>query len=429
MKGQLLRIFIVWKTNTNMTEKQVVTEKNHWLIIACLLASLLTTSCVPQTKSAAWVIRYDIDSPPEINKICTEAKAAQFDTLLVQVRGRADAYYQSGLAPRAESLTDLPTGFDPLSETLTACKDIPIHAWLNVYYLWGGDTPPEDPSHPAHPNNTWILHDSNGRSVADYSELERAQGWIEGVYADPASEEYRELLSKVVKKLLDRYPLKGIHLDFIRYPGAAYGQTGPLGKLYTEQWGIDPRLLPEKVEPLELIDWVDGSMPPHDRVLTTATLFWTELRASQVTDMVRAVKNTVDRHSWGVKLSVAVDPDPDLAYLTKGQEWQAWAADQLIDALYPMAYFGDSHRVNAQLKRIALRQVPASPVQLWAGLGAYIKEPEQIAEEAEFARNHGYNGITLFSLGHLLEKQNTTAPYAQVITGPIQFLSDQQVPS
>lgn len=396
---------------------------------ACLLALLLLTSCFPRTKTAAWVVRYDIDSPAEVEHICTEAKAAQFDSLLVQVRGRADAYYQSTVAPRAENLADAPPGFDPLSATLSACDPIPTHAWINVYYLWGGDTLPQDPAHPANPANNWILHDSNGRSVAEYSELDRALGWIEGIYADPASEEYRETVRKVVEELLEQYPLEGIHLDFIRYPGAAYGQTGQLGTLYKEQWGLDPRLLPERIDPLQLIDWLDGSMPPHDRILTTAALFWAELRASQVTALVREVKKVVDRSGWGVKLSAAVDPDPDLAYLHKGQEWQAWAADQIIDAIYPMAYFGDSQRVGAQLRKVALCQVPASPVQIWAGLGAYIKEPEQIAEEAEFARNHGYNGISLFSLGHLLDKQKTATPYTQVIAGPIQFLSDQQVPS
>lgn len=408
----------------------IINKRNWWLISSLLTLILLNTSCAPPVKTAAWVIRYDIDSPSEVEAICTEAKKAELDNLLIQVRGRADAYYKSSFAPRAESLNDAPANFDPLAATKEACDSIPIHAWLNVYYLWGGDTLPEDPNHPGQPHNKWILHDSNGRSVSDYSELDKALGWIEGTYADPASKEYRQLFANVVKELLENYPVKGIHLDFIRYPGPAYGQTGELGELYSQNWGIDPRWLPDKIDELDLNDWLLGHMEPADRVLTTAALFWAELRASQVTTLLRDVKKVVDKYgSWGTKLSVAVYPDAASAYLTKGQEWHAWSADQLIDEIYPMTYFGDPIRVGAQLRKVALAQVPASPVQRWAGLGAYIKEPDQIAEEAKLARNNGYNGIALFSLGHLLKKNEGITPYSEAIKGSIYFLTDQLEPS
>jgi len=391
-----------------------------WLIVAVLIAG-----CAPRTKTAAWVVRYDINTPQEVAAICQEARKAKFDSLLVQVRGRGDAFYESRLVPRAECLQDAPDGFDPLAETLADCNPIPIYAWLNVFYLWGGDEPPQDPSHPASPDNSWILHDANGRSVADYSRLDRALGWIEGIYADPASEEYRKLMSGVVQELLDRYPVKGIHLDFIRYPGAGYGQTGELGELYTDQWGIDPRLLPE-ITTSGLLDWLSGNMAPSDRALTTAALFWAELRATQVTAMVRAIREAVDWQDRGVTLSAAVDPDAGMAYLAKGQDWQTWEAEGLIDDLYPMAYFGDAHRVSEQLREVEHRQPPASPVRLWAGLGAYIKEPEQIAQEAKFARHHGYTGISLFSLGHLLRKEGASSPYAEAIAGHTYSFSYQQ---
>lgn len=405
-------------------------KKNCWLIPSLFALLLLNFSCATRTKTAAWIIRYDIDSPSEIEKICKEAKAAEFDKLLVQVRGRADAYYQSTLAPRAESLNDAPVDFDPLATTQEACDPIPIHAWLNVYYLWGGDTLPENPNHPGQPDNKWILHDSNGRPVSEYSELDRALGWIEGTYADPASKEYRQLFTNVVEELLEQYPVKGIHLDFIRYPGPTYGQTGELGNLYAKNWGIDPRWLPNKIDELDLNDWLFGHMSPADSVLTTAALFWAELRSNQVTALLRDVKEVVDKYgSKGTKLSVAVYPDAASAYLTKGQEWHAWSADQLVDEIYPMTYFGDPTRVGAQLKEVALTQTHTSPVERWAGLGAYIKEPDQIAEEANLARNNGYNGIALFSLGHLLKKQENIPSYADAIRGYIYFLTDQLEPS
>lgn len=400
-----------------------------WLRPLLLIALLQPAAgCAPRTESTAWVVRYDIDSPAKVDQVCAAAKAASFDFLLLQVRGRADAYYQSAVAPPGETLHKAPAGFDPLAAALTSCAPASIHAWLNVYYIWSGDPLPADPRHPANPGigKAWILRDADGRPVSDYTVLDRAVGWIEGIYADPASEEYRRLMVSAVRELLQKYPLKGIHLDFVRYPGPAYGQAGPLGELFRDRWGIDPRLLPLHLSPQALGDWLAGTLPPAESTLTTAALFWAELRASQVTALVRDIRKTVDQHgSWGTELSAAVFPDAADAYLAKGQDWQTWSAVKLVDALYPMAYFGETERVEAQLMRVALGQESGSPVKRWAGLGAYIKGPGQIAGEAAFARRSGYHGIALFSLGHLLRKPEGLAPYAEAIAGQRVFPVDQ----
>ncbi len=386
-------------------------------VILCLL--LPRTGAAAPAKSAAWVIRYDIDLPQEAESVCRQAKSAGFDTLLVQVRGRGDAFYRSSIAPRAGSLSEAPADFDPLAAVLSACAPIPVQAWLNVYYLWGDLSPPANRDHPGHPQQPWILHDINGRPVSDYTDLDKGRGWIEGTYADPASEAYRALLKRVVTELVARYPVTGIHLDFIRYPGWGYGQTGPLGERFRKKFGFDPRLLPERISRQDLYGWIDGSLPPADRLLITAALFWAEMRAAEVTAMVRAVRDSIDRMNPAITLSAAVFPDAGDAYLGKGQDWPYWAAAGLVDALYPMTYFGEPARINAQLAHIAHTACRSRPVELWAGLGAYIKEPDQIATEAVAARRLGYDGIALFSLGHLLAQHRDVKEYVDVIGGEI----------
>lgn len=381
-----------------------------------LVALGLLAGCASRTPIAAWVVRYDADTPAEVEHACTAAKNAGFDTLLLQVRGRADAYYRSTIAPQGESLAKAPADFDPLGAALAACAPIPIHAWLNVYYLWGGEPRPTEPRHPAHPSHDWIINDADGRSVADYTELDRALGWLEGLYADPASESYRQLMTIVVRELVERYPVQGIHLDFVRYPGAAYGQTGPLGDRFQAAWGIDPRLLPVEITQEIMNRWLNGAMKPGESVLTTAALFWADLRAQQVTAMVRAIRNAIKESSRPeTELSAAVFPDIDDAYLARGQDWRTWAKEGLVDALFPMAYFGPDERVAGQLREIAPHRVPG--VRYWAGLGAYIKSPEQIATEAAMARELGYDGLALFSLGHLLRKAEGITPYSTALTG------------
>ncbi len=109
-------------------------------------------------------------------------------------------------------------------------------------------------------------------------------------------------------------------------------------------------------------------------------------------------------------------PDAGAAYVEKGQDWRAWADRGLVDELYPMAYFGGEERVGAQLRGVREALGPgASRVRLWAGLGAYRKEPEQIGREALLARQAGYHGVCLFDLGTLASGPRGLAPYARAV--------------
>ncbi|MBU1404575.1 MAG: family 10 glycosylhydrolase [Proteobacteria bacterium] len=387
-------------------------------LLPALALLLLVSACAPRLRTAAWVVRFDLDSPAKIAALCPQAKQAGLDHLLVQVRGRADALYRSELAPRAGNLAQAPTDFDPLAQLLTECAPLSLHAWLNVFYLWGGDTPPESPDHPGHPGQPWILSDNTGRPVSGYSAREKRLGWIEGSYADPASAEYRALFVAVVRELLARYPVAGIHLDFIRYPGPGYGKSDPLAEQFERSHGVDPRLLPERIHAGTVTDWLEGKQSPTDRVLTTAALFWNEFRAGQVTQLLREVRQAVDHSgATGIVLSVAVFPEPAAAYLENGQEYQAWAAEGLVDRLYPMAYFGDAERVNAQLREITATTPRPSQVSLWAGLGALGKNSAQLGREARIAGENGYEGVALFSLGHLLKK-NAALAGAEAVRAP-----------
>ena len=366
-----------------------------------------------QADMASWIIRFDIDTPAEIERTCNAAKSAGFDALLVQVRGRADAYYKSRIAPRAESLANDPPDFDPLASVLKACGSIPVHAWLNVYYLWTGDDPPADPAHAAGAGRNWILRDIDGRKTSDYSEFDRATGWIEGIYADPDSSEYRRRFASIVRELLDQYNVAGIHLDFVRYPGPAYGHGGRLGKKFQKTWGFDPRWMPDESVIAGLDDWLSGDMEPAERALTAAALLWADLRSSEITALVKDVKKVICQSGRNVTLSAAIYPDFGPAFVEKGQDWLYWAENGLVDALFPMAYFGEPERVGRQLENAAALLKPS--VQAWAGLGAYIKKPEKIRQEAALARYLGYNRICLFDLGHLLMKPSGYKPYVRAV--------------
>src|SRR5437879_1215764 len=83
---------------------------------------------------ALWVVRTTLTSPERIHKMVESAKASGFNTLIVQVRGRGDAYYRSTREPRALELKDQPLDFDPLAVTLGEARlqGLKVHAWINT---------------------------------------------------------------------------------------------------------------------------------------------------------------------------------------------------------------------------------------------------------------------------------------------------------
>ena len=68
-----------------------------------------------------------------------DADDAGFNTLLVQVRGRGDAFYDSRWEPRAEALGSAPAGFDPLALVISEAhaRGMAVHAWVNTRLVWG----------------------------------------------------------------------------------------------------------------------------------------------------------------------------------------------------------------------------------------------------------------------------------------------------
>ena len=360
------------------------------------------------TELAAWLVRFDMDSQTKISRACALAGKTRLDRLLVQVRGRADAWYRSDFVPRAE---ELEPGFDPLAAVMTECAATPLEAWLNVYYLWTGDTSPTDHRHPAR-QREWLLQDDQGINLADYSPLMLQQQWVEGSYADPASPAYRRYFNNVVRELLAKYPVRAIHLDFIRYPGPRFGTGSSLARRFRQRYGFDPRWLPASLGRPTLAAWANGSLSPGSESLVTGRLLWDFMRAAEVSRLVEQVAKTVHGQP-GRTLSAALFPDPLTALLDKGQDWLDWLARGLLDEAFIMLYFGDKDRLRGQLT--ALRGLTNAQMRprIWLGLGGYIKPAIDIGAEACLCQEFGFHRFALFSLGHLQRKKDGLSPFAR----------------
>ncbi|MCA9870336.1 MAG: family 10 glycosylhydrolase, partial [Anaerolineae bacterium] len=96
---------------------------------------------------ALWVTRWDYHSADDIRIIADRAADANFNTLYFQVRGNADALYRSQIEPWSALLTGTlgqDPGWDPLATAVHEAhtRGLEVHAWVNVYPAWLGETPP-----------------------------------------------------------------------------------------------------------------------------------------------------------------------------------------------------------------------------------------------------------------------------------------------
>ena len=109
-------------------------------------------------RKALWVVRDKITTPEAVDDLIEASATRGIFDLVVQVRGRGDAYYDSALEPRAESVAP---GFDPLERLIRygGTAGLRIHAWVNVFFVWSHPdrAMPKDPSHIVNRHPDWLL--------------------------------------------------------------------------------------------------------------------------------------------------------------------------------------------------------------------------------------------------------------------------------
>jgi len=357
---------------------------------------------VPGQLRALWVVRTTLTHPDSIRAMVDRAANAGFNTLLVQVRGRGDAYYRSRWEPRPASLEGQGAGFDPLGLVIQEAhaRGLAVHAWVNAHLVGGVGSLPSDPDHliQARPDllavprelaqELYGIDPDNQRFTEAL--LQFAQNntdRIEGMYTAPSHPDVKEHLYSVWMDLADGYDLDGLHFDYIRYPNADFDYSrGALDRF--KEW-VSPRIPPERKEGLDEalrsdpLAYADSLPGP-----------WDEFRRAQITDLVQRIYHGVKKRRPDLTVSAAVFPNAEDAYLHRFQDWRGWLAAGILDAVAPMAYTSDDQIFEEQI-RTAIDAAGRSRV--WAGVGVYQNTYRGTIEKIRIAGNLGTRGVVLFS--------------------------------
>lgn len=157
-------------------------------------------SCFPKTKTA-------VEQKKEFEAMLDRIVEFGINTVVVQVRPKADALYESDINPWSDVLGvkqgEYP-GYDPLEFMIEAAhkRGLKLHAWLNPYRITtsGTDLSVLCDNHPAKENPDWVIEHNNA------------------LYYDPANEGVKNYICDTVKEIVDNYDVDGIHFDDYFYP-------------------------------------------------------------------------------------------------------------------------------------------------------------------------------------------------------------------
>jgi uncharacterized lipoprotein YddW (UPF0748 family) len=370
-----------------------------------LLAVAASARPVAPEVRALWVVRTALVSPAAITSMVTSARAAGFNALLVQVRGRGDAYYASRVELRASALAAQAASFDPLALVLRQghAAGLKVHAWVNVNLVADAGDVPTNGRHVVNRHPEWLMvpadlatsiGDPRGPAfVSTLASWTRSQAdSVEGLYTSPIPGHAGDYVVNVVRDLVSRYQVDGVHFDYVRYPGPAFDcSREALREFKSEVSRALPRQerrILDRTERSNALVWIQR-YPAR----------WEDFRRLRLTSLMHRLRAVVKEKRPRALVSAAVVPDPATAVTRRFQDWPGWMRKGLLDVLCPMAYATDDavFRQQVELARTVARGRP-----VWAGIGAYRLTGDQTLKQIQEARGLGVDGVILFSYDSLV---------------------------
>ncbi len=193
-----------------------------------MLFVLTITAAKPQHPKrefrGAWIQcvngQYFGKSPAELRRMLSAQldvlQKARINAIIFQVRAEGDALYRSKYEPWSRYLTGQQglapaDGWDPLAWMIEEChkREMELHAWINPYRAKTKGTKELATTHAA------IRHPER---MLRYGDL---------LIFNPALKENREYTCQVVRDIVERYDVDGIHIDDYFYPYPENGMPIP----------------------------------------------------------------------------------------------------------------------------------------------------------------------------------------------------------
>jgi len=349
--------------------------------MAPLVLAALSTSAQADEFRALWADAFHTGfrTPSQTTQLVADARRGNFNAIVMQVRKRGDAYYESAFEPKAANVN--PQSYDPLADLIAKAKAGPepleVHAWIVTYNIWNSENGvPSQPDHPFRLHPEWLTQRRDGITF---------DGANHGF--DPAHPEVQKFTFDVAMDIVSRYDVDGLHFDYIRYSEAGAG-------INSNPWGYNP----VAVERFNRLHGRTGIPLPGDPLFL-------QFRRDQVTALVRKTY----LHTWAIKPEARVSAATILfsnppssatknafetteAYTRVLQDWRGWMAEGILDMNMPMNYRDqDTRRASFLTWRDRAADMQFNR-HASLGLGIYLNDPADGIAQMRAAREQSPAG-------------------------------------
>ncbi|MBN1816562.1 MAG: family 10 glycosylhydrolase [Sedimentisphaerales bacterium] len=263
----------------------------------------------------SWYWNPSFMSPSEADDLIATCRENNINTVIVQVRKVGDAAYNSNVEPRIESWIGGGPSFDPLGYLIDIAHDtsggkpyVQVHAWFVAQRISKLET--LHPEHVLSQHPDYVMLDVNGNEIAD-----------NGRYIDPGHPGAVDWNVEVILDCLRNYAIDGINLDYIRYPGSAWGYNPVSVARFNAVYGKTGT--PSLSDP----DWSDWRR--ECITLAVKKIYIQSMRIDP------GVVLTVDTINWGWGYDNYTASSP---YASVFQDWVGWLRSGIIDYNTLMGY-------------------------------------------------------------------------------------------
>lgn len=316
--------------------------------------------------------------PGDWERTAKELKAAGFNMILPNMLWGGLAHYPSDLLPRSSTWEQYG---DQIEQCVRACHahGIEVHVWKVNYNL--STAPKQFVAAMREAGRTQV--DPDGNPI----------GWL-----CPSHPENQRLELESMLEVAKKYPVDGLHFDYIRYPGPNGCYCDGCRRRFQEETGQTVEHWPQ--------DCYSGPLKDSYR----------RWRCEQITRLVAAVASEAKRLRPEIKISAAVFGDYPSCRDSVGQDWVAWIDAGYLDFVCPMDYTNDDSRFVSLVQR--QRSLPQRRIPLYPGIGAWqMPSEDRVIGQIVLARQLGADGFTIFNLAP--DSAVTTLPAAAAGVGRV----------
>ena len=253
-------------------------------------------------RKAVWIAYYELSEftkgkseyefEQKINDEFSKLSSYGFNTLTVQIRPCADAFYLSKYFPSSVYFNGTQGGemlYDPLEIMCSVAQKykLNIEAWINPYRV------SQDDNYTKLSPDNFAIKNKRMTKVVDGK-----------IYFNPAYDKVTDLIINGVKEIVENYNISAIHFDDYFYPT----QSKNFDKKEYKKYGGD----------LSLTDW----------------------RRQNVTNMVKRVYETIKAVNKNIEFGISpasnIENDKNSLYA----DIETWVKNRYVDYICPQVYFG-----------------------------------------------------------------------------------------